>query len=334
MPPSSTDMNEQPSSSGIITPASSSNMTDFSFHPDSTFVSSQTPMDMEDDVDACMHSSLDEKTKDDGYGKLPINQPLRITHANCEMVPKFNVRFLWVNKVEESWAETQNSIRWEANLYVQARDVGQLMREGFYLSADREVKDTGCIAQNICPGEPNYGGWKHTRHYIFTDSDMKWTAHLHVYVSQMAELARFRLADLKPSQLVFSWAYNPDGFRVYGYSLFNPEDNFNTICEDMPMEGIWPWPKERRIHPSIPAGTSRTNDDKVQKGKKNMYESTLPPRVKEDAHSRDPSSGGGKQLDPYDGVPPSLRPVWQHWQPGFTPPVFHYPLPPPYVPKE
>ncbi|KAF4834816.1 hypothetical protein CGCSCA4_v012811 [Colletotrichum siamense] len=309
---SSQEMNESSYSTGIITPTSPSNMTDIYFHPDSTFFSSHNPTNTKEDEDACMDSSLDQNNKDDDCGRPPVNQSLRITHANYAMIPEFNVRFLWVNQVEESWAETQKSFLWEASLYVQARDVGQLMHEGFYLSTDQEIKGTGCIAQNVCPGEPNYGDWKHTRHYIFKDPDMKWTAHLHVCASQMAELARFRLTDLKPSKLVFSWGYNPEGFHVYGYSLFNPKDNFNTIYEDVPLEGIWPWPKEKRIRPSNPAGTPRINGDINQKGMEKPYV--------------------GCPFEAYNGVPPLLRPGWQPQpQSGFT---CLYPRPPPFVPKE
>lgn len=54
---------------------------------------------------------------------------------------------------------------------------------------------------------------------------------------------------IKPSnlsiQMVYdAWAWSINDKIIYEYTSWKPEDNFNAIYDDMPMEGWWPWPKK------------------------------------------------------------------------------------------
>lgn len=66
----------------------------------------------------------------------------------------------------------------------------------------------------------------------------------------MEALAEFRLKGLTTDRIARGYAWNTEWLTVYNYDAFRPEENFNTLLEDMPLEGLWPWPKSAECRES------------------------------------------------------------------------------------
>ena len=59
---------------------------------------------------------------------------------------------------------------------------------------------------------------------------------------ELNALAEFRLKDRTADRIARSYALNTERLAVYNYDAFKPEENFNILLEDIPLEGLWPWP--------------------------------------------------------------------------------------------
>lgn len=192
------------------------------------------------------------------------NQPERITKENGGKAPWANIWFYFYSSTESSHSEQEalSSSRWEARLLVDARDVSSVMCNGFWFSADYETEQSGCILHNTLTDVFKDTPWMHTRRYIFADPKKQWTAHLIVAAKDVDELANFRVVrDLEMCRMFYAWAKNKEDMSVYRYNVFTPERNFNTMHEDMPMKGLWPWP---RAAPEITDGYAEYTDEKTE----------------------------------------------------------------------
>ncbi|CAI0646447.1 unnamed protein product [Colletotrichum noveboracense] len=173
-----------------------------------------------------------------------------VTKENATTTPQYNVYFIFYDKIGESYESVEN-LRWEARLVVQASRVSSLMKKGFYLSLANELPQSGCIFRNCQPHQA-FGdhSWKHLRRYILADWETGWTAHVFVGSNEMEALAEFRLKGLTTDRIAHGYAWNTEWLTVYNYDAFKPEENFNTLLEDMPLEGLWPWPKSAECRES------------------------------------------------------------------------------------
>ncbi|TEA17764.1 D-arabinitol 2-dehydrogenase [Colletotrichum sidae] len=139
-----------------------------------------------------------------------------------------------------------NVMKWEARLSVTSKSTLQLMQKGFHLSNAIELKEKGYIQRDCCPDVflEVERDWKHTRFYTLSNSQDDWTAKLFVMARELSVLAKFRLwEDLPKSHAYQTVAYCKAKQRVYNFWSFRPDENFNTLCEDQCLEGLWPWPK-------------------------------------------------------------------------------------------
>lgn len=74
---------------------------------------------------------------------------------------------------------------------------------------------------------------------------IEWTAEVTLRAREHESMAQFRLSHLSPNNI-----FSADGYTkkmVYRYNARNPEKNLNTIYEDMPLKGWWPWPKGPQV---------------------------------------------------------------------------------------
>jgi len=86
-----------------------------------------------------------------------------------------------------------------------------------------------------------------TRRYLLADlaGGAQWTASLFVFARQTQVLSRFHVSDLSQDMVYCAWAENKRGEHIYLYDASAPEHSYNTIYDDMPMSGWWPWPKPK-----------------------------------------------------------------------------------------
>ncbi len=149
---------------------------------------------------------------------------------------------------------------WKAILYIQAMDIPRLMREGFYWTRDN-IWEEKCFVtpNNINPGQAKLG-YNITRRYFLSDlsNEPQWKGWLVVFgkSTKFERLARFRLEELSSDLVWAAFAATAPDQLVYAYVVGNTTTSFNTIYDDMPLDGWWPWPK-RAVH------TSGKHDDKT-----------------------------------------------------------------------
>ena len=92
-----------------------------------------------------------------------------------------------------------------------------------------------------------------------------WEAMLVVWARDIKTLADFRISDdpnlpgphLSPTRdMIYKCAgYNKSGELIYCFDFRNPDDSFNTIYDDKPLDGWWPWPV------NVPGVSDKTTAD-------------------------------------------------------------------------
>lgn len=139
---------------------------------------------------------------------------------------------------------------WTAKLTITTHDIARLMREGFHWSAANVCKEKGFI-QTLRREDGHSPHWKKARHYFLTDLSevpAQWEGWLMVYAGRTSVLSQFRVSDLRPDQAYAATVQPLNGKEktamLYAYDVGTPEDCFNAIYDDMPLEGWWPWPKQ------------------------------------------------------------------------------------------
>lgn len=150
---------------------------------------------------------------------------------------------------------------WEAHLTIRTKDLARLMREGIHWDTNYFHIGSGSLlhASKSSDRCPLSRGLELVRRYYLSDSSHSgnditpaWVGRLFVYARQMATLRTFRpTRDLKHDQISEAVAGNEgaspkdEDFEVY--YLFNradPDQSLNTILDETPMTGLWPWPRE------------------------------------------------------------------------------------------
>lgn len=142
--------------------------------------------------------------------------------------------------------QDEQAMSWKAILEVTADDLPRLMREGFHWTAANIHPEEGYVETDLVPDphktEEGYGDY--SRKYFLADlaREPQWAAWLTIYASKLEVLSRFKVQDLTPDLVTSAEGLNK-GRLVYAYESLDPRENFNSIYDDMPMEGWWPWPK-------------------------------------------------------------------------------------------
>ncbi|KAK2000299.1 hypothetical protein LX36DRAFT_572507 [Colletotrichum falcatum] len=101
---------------------------------------------------------------------------------------RHNMELTHYSDVDPRAGHDRNRMAWEAVLYVQARDVDRVLREGLRVSA----ADAGMPYP--CPDDLLWRGWAHVQQYALRGDDADgWSAHLVVGARRREALARFRM---------------------------------------------------------------------------------------------------------------------------------------------
>lgn len=138
---------------------------------------------------------------------------------------------------------------WWARLEIETWDIAGVMRDGLFLTQDKVQEQEGHATHTYWPEDKT---WTYTRSYTINDS--RWSGYLHVCSSDIRAVADFRLHYLTAN--IVSWARVEDEeeFLVYCYDVDKPERSANFIYDDMPLGGVWPWPKEEDVVESHSGG--------------------------------------------------------------------------------
>lgn len=122
------------------------------------------------------------------------------------------------------------------------------MRRGLYWSTANIRKERGFVIQGL----QRKDGWNHMRVYILEDLGQdhqgpEWVAELKVSSMTISTLRNFRLDWLSMESISAVGAWNWDNQCIYQYDAADPDVRFNAIYDDMPLDGVWPWPKASKI---------------------------------------------------------------------------------------
>ncbi|RSL74904.1 hypothetical protein CEP51_011366 [Fusarium floridanum] len=128
---------------------------------------------------------------------------------------------------------------WTAYLDIVTSDLPGLMHDGLYLTQE----NVQLLENHV---QLAYSD-KRKRHFLrryFTVIDPKWSGKLEVMSWKYEPVRDFRIHHLSADKVYNAQVLNKDGKAVYYYDTSNPEKNANYIYDDMPMEGLWPFPRK------------------------------------------------------------------------------------------
>ncbi|KAF9875924.1 hypothetical protein CkaCkLH20_06370 [Colletotrichum karsti] len=168
---------------------------------------------------------------------VSFSQPAEITVSNATLWPFHDVAL----HLFENLGNDGKDSKWRAIVVLEHwRSTSKLMREGFHLSPTFEVKKTGCMLPDQVP-ELFKSQWKHSRRFILKEPKSKWMAHVFVMSQDLGTLSNFRLDDLTKDRIGLCRALNDNRISVYNYNFWKPEENYNTLHENLTLGGWWPW---------------------------------------------------------------------------------------------
>ena len=146
-------------------------------------------------------------------------------------------------------------IEWLGRIDIHSRNLPHLMRHGLFWGQDSIRKEQGYFVCNDTaklPVAQRTSGWKYMRKYVLKsqssgpDGKPEWVGEFYMFSKELSVLAGIKLETwLPPAKYLVQWAnaWNWEDDVVYHYRKNAPEENFNAIYDDMPMQGWWPWPR-------------------------------------------------------------------------------------------
>ncbi|KAG6013725.1 hypothetical protein E4U54_006403 [Claviceps lovelessii] len=150
---------------------------------------------------------------------------------------------------------------WYGLLTLYVHDVSHMMEHGLHFSSKNVDPRGSLIADDGGPEMTPYTkslGWTHYRRFVLRDLDQEnpqWKGFLIIYSRGIKELSHFRVDGLSFRNIRFARAKVGQNL-VYNFDCVSPENNYNTIFDDMPMQGWWPWPN--------PEATKQQNDQNMK----------------------------------------------------------------------
>lgn len=124
----------------------------------------------------------------------------------------------------------------------------KLMKKGLHLNKKNAKTRDNFIVYHNDPAWISRSDWKVIRSYKMSDEwffgEGNWTAVVWVYANALDPVANFRITDLTSENCAQAKAWNRH--LMYFYDKNSPELNINTLLDDQPMEGIWPWPRSEQ----------------------------------------------------------------------------------------
>ncbi|KAI1277290.1 hypothetical protein F5Y07DRAFT_407751 [Xylaria sp. FL0933] len=140
---------------------------------------------------------------------------------------------------------------WVAMLCVKCGDVPRLMREGFHWDSENVINEDRFITPDNRLFWQNGNQWNCMRHYYLADlhEPPRWIANIEVLALREETLCRFDLDRLLLRERIqWGLANSQFGHAIYRYCHGEPQYCFNVVYNGMPMEGHWPWPRNRYDH--------------------------------------------------------------------------------------
>ncbi|KAK8038454.1 hypothetical protein PG993_006865 [Apiospora rasikravindrae] len=145
---------------------------------------------------------------------------------------------------------------WFARLSIKAENVPQMMKEGFVITPESILREEGCVKFTSEPPEEwMKETWPYTRHYFLRDptpaqqqegETPRWMGHMQCFAANFETLARIRLCELTHHQVDNCTASaRGKGPRIYHFDRLRPRESINCIYDDLPLEGLWPYPKSQ-----------------------------------------------------------------------------------------
>ncbi|KAK4232910.1 hypothetical protein C8A03DRAFT_19908 [Achaetomium macrosporum] len=169
---------------------------------------------------------------------------------------------------------------WVATLIVKCEDMPRLMREGFFWLAENVVPEHGFLSDSLTRAW-TAGGYRHFRVWILAktcspDETPRWVARLEVVAASIEPLSKFRVQDLSRENVLRANAWDTKKRCVYNYHCCDPDLNYNCIYDDKPLDGWWPWPKERdhQRHAKEAHGANMASQSHSDGGKSIMSDET------------------------------------------------------------
>jgi hypothetical protein len=152
---------------------------------------------------------------------------------------------------------------WAATLVIRC-DVSRLMREGLFWTPDNIIPEEGHL---FCPVHRKWlaKGLCHGRSWILADKsngeNPRWVGRLEVSAHLYEMLQAFRPENLSMENVSLVYAQNGNGQMVYNYLRRWPENDYNYIYDNKPLQGWWPWPKEGGTPTTVRGAGTRSWED-------------------------------------------------------------------------
>jgi hypothetical protein len=144
---------------------------------------------------------------------------------------------------------------WAARIVFHTSDLPRLMHRGLTLCHENvDYRKNYCRALDARESPPfthaRYFEAKNVSSSVFArggGENKLWTAKVSVYAHDFGTLGAFRLQDLAQETVHSATALDNRGRPLYKFSVVRPEDSFNAIFDDLPLPGMWPWPKLEEV---------------------------------------------------------------------------------------
>ncbi|EQL03501.1 hypothetical protein G6O67_007522 [Ophiocordyceps sinensis] len=135
-------------------------------------------------------------------------------------------------------AGTTSEPEWMAHFQIYA-DIPRLMKEGFYWSEDNARRQCSRFSGGKYSAPEHKRVWPHVRVYHLMDTS--WKGIIVVYADELSVLSKFRLNQITMDKICLMRAAHKN-HCIYQYKKLHPEDSFNALYDDKPLDGWWPWP--------------------------------------------------------------------------------------------
>ncbi|WAO94705.1 Hypothetical protein NCS54_01230000 [Fusarium falciforme] len=128
---------------------------------------------------------------------------------------------------------------WTASLDLVTSDLPSLMHDGLYLTPENVRELENHVQRSYSNRSKRYFLSRY-----FTVVDLKWSGKLCVTSWDYEPVGDFRIHHLSADKVYNAQVLNKDGNAVYYYDMRSPGKNANYIYDDMPMSGLWPFPRK------------------------------------------------------------------------------------------
>ncbi|KAF5022823.1 hypothetical protein F66182_5117 [Fusarium sp. NRRL 66182] len=131
------------------------------------------------------------------------------------------------------------SVDWHATLILKTSDIVGIMKEGLFLTQDDIEAQESQPKRDYCNKTKRHCWCRH-----YTISHARWPGTITIKTLKHNVAAGFRVQHLSADNVYFAEVKDKYGMSVYKSNLWNSMQDFNLILDDLPMPGLWPWPRK------------------------------------------------------------------------------------------